>query len=664
VRGLAALGFVMLAPLSIVAMADPASSAKPDSHEVVGFYHVFEGRRLPLELDTTRYAVHADDAAAGTLDVESSLPIHGWRLVRAGEAARSGGGVVQEVAAVALREDLGFVSPVFIGDDGGPVIVTRTLLIGIDPALAPAAAERMIAERVKGDIIERDWANMPGAYRVSADTRNGIDVLNAANALAQTPGVLWAEPDMIFTGRGSLIPNDTLFSGCWGLHNTGQSGGLPDFDMDCPEAWDITTGDPSIIVVVIDNGVDPTHPDINQITGEDFTNDVDLNGAPVNPCDVHGTAVAGCVSGIINNSIGIVGSAPGCTVASARPFVSNQPCDGMWTSFSSWTVNALAWAESIGARVSNNSNGYGFTSSAIATKYSSTRANGMVHFASAGNNASTTITYPSSLSTVNSVLALNRSGGRANFSNWGNGSGFSAPGESITTTDRQGAQGYVSGDYVVVDGTSFATPYTAGVAALLLSIDPSLTSSEVEQALRDGATDLGSPGYDTDFGWGLVNARTTIARAPGFFEITAPLCNGGVALTTIEWQPSILADDYTVEIATDAGFTGIAYSQSGIIGTQHTIPPGAIAACDTHYIRVTAFNTTGQTAANVAPCPFFLPHSGDINLDGVVDTSDLGGLLINFGGAGPFADLNGDGAVDTADLGALIGQFGQGCAMK
>ena len=83
---------------------------------------------------------------------------------------------------------------------------------------------------------------------------------------------------------------------------------------------------------------------------------------------------------------------------------------GNWNSQASWTVDALTWAASIGARVTNNSNGYGFTSSAIEAAYATTRNSGMVHFASAMNNASPTLGYPSSLPTVNAVAARLRAG--------------------------------------------------------------------------------------------------------------------------------------------------------------------------------------------------------------------------------------------------------------
>src|SRR5574341_819801 len=109
-------------------------------------------------------------------------------------------------------------------------------------------------------------------------------------------------------------------------------------DMDGDSAWDYTTGDPA------------------------------------NECDNHGTAVAGCVSAIINNSLGTVGIAPNCKAVSARTFVSNIPCNGGWSSTAIWTVNALAWAESHGVWVTNNSNYYGFTSSSIKDKYESTYA--------------------------------------------------------------------------------------------------------------------------------------------------------------------------------------------------------------------------------------------------------------------------------------------------
>jgi hypothetical protein len=281
-------------------------------------------------------------------------------------------------------------------------------------------------------------------------------------------------------------------------------------DMDGDQAWDITTGSASIKVLVLDVGTEQTHPDINQLPGADFTGEGG-GGGPVNICDNHGTAVSGCVSAIINNTIGVVGSAPGCPVLSARPFISNLACNGSWSTNISWTVDALDWGETQGARVSNNSNYYGFTSSSIESKYASTYANGMVHFASAGNDGAGSVSYPSSLPTVNAIAALAPTGFKASFSNFGPQLSLSAPGTSVYSTDRTSSAGYVSGDYVVVQGTSFASPYTAGVAALVLSAEPGLTAPQVEHKLWCTAMDLGAAGFDNTYGYGFVNAYNALS---------------------------------------------------------------------------------------------------------------------------------------------------------
>src|SRR5205814_5214357 len=95
----------------------------------------------------------------------------------------------------------------------------------------------------------------------------------------------------------------------------------------------------------------------------------------------------------------------------------------------------------------SNNYGLGIQSSAIAAEYSFTRGMGMVHFASAGNDATNAITYPASLPGVNAVAALKEGGALASFSNHGTGLAFSAPGQDIYTTDRTGANGYVNVDY-------------------------------------------------------------------------------------------------------------------------------------------------------------------------------------------------------------------------
>ena len=413
-----------------------------------------------------------------------------------------------------------FVSPVFADDLGGPLVVTPEILLRFNEGVADDAAEAILDGF---EIIERDWAGMPGAYKVRIDTSVGLHVIDAAAALASRAEVRYADVDYLFSGRkaGDCVPGDPELAQQWGMHNVGQFigcgyGGLAadGFDIDAPEAWCVTQGDPSIIVAVLDDGIQLEHPDLSIDLAVDVTSDAG-DGGPQNPCDNHGTLVVGNAAALAND-LGVVGVAPACRVASVRTFISNTPtCDGTWMSKSSWTVEALQWAYENGARVTNNSNGYGFSHPSIDDKYAQLRDLGVIHFASAGNAGREMITYPASLDTVNAIGMTGPAGVVNANSNYGEGLAFVAPGAAIYTTDRTGNDGVGAGDHACSSGTSHASPVASGVAALVLSVDESLLPDEVEQIMRESALDMGDPGFDIKHGWGMVNAADAVSLAIG-----------------------------------------------------------------------------------------------------------------------------------------------------
>lgn len=641
-----------------------------------GWTHHYFKERVELLEDRSLIAIRFEegeraDALAGLASLGiaptsvTDWPVRGWALVEtAGALARGldGRALLRDAAnAPGVAE----ASPVFFGEDGGPLFPTRDVLVRF--AGHVDAHDALRAAQQHGEVVEDRFGGMEGAMRVRLASRSGADALEAAAELAQRDDVVFAEPDMVFTGRGALTPTDPGFTQCWGLRNTGQFGGLVGFDMDATGAWDITTGSASIIVAVLDTGVELTHPDLNAGPGADFTSDASTNGFPVNQWDNHGTPVAGCISARINNGIGTVGVAPGVRSASARAFISIN-ANGNWTSSSSWTVNALEWASTTAmARVTNNSNSYGFTSGAIASKYAETRAEGLVHFASAGNDSGAPPVYPSSLPTVNAIAALAPDGDLAGFSNFGPGLAFSAPGETIYSTDRTGSAGYSSGNYAFVNGTSFASPYAAGVAALILSQTPSHSAGVVEGLLASTAQDLGDPGYDQRFGWGMVNALSALggmATAPSAFALTLPP-DGAVNVplgATLSWQSATFADEYELTIARDAALTDVAFSAL-TTGTTLTLPPGAVSFGVAYHWTIEARNTLGATIATGGPWSFSTGLVGDANGDCAVDFTDLNYVVATFGESGPgvLGDTDGDDDVDFSDLNNVLTSFGLSC---
>ena len=164
-----------------------------------------------------------------------------------------------------------------------------------------------------------------------------------------------------------------------------------DMDIDAPQAWDVTTGNSNVKIVILDLGIQQNHPDINQVPGMDFTGRNVPGGGPYNACDDHGTTLAGCITATINNNLGVVGVAPLCKSVSAKIGEASLSCNGTFTSQDSWLDQALARAHStVNAKVTNSSFSYG-GSSAVTAAYNNARTNGMVSFASTGNDGSSSI---------------------------------------------------------------------------------------------------------------------------------------------------------------------------------------------------------------------------------------------------------------------------------
>ena len=517
------------------------------------FYH---GQPIPLELHADRLAIRVregvdlNQGAARSeqsigLAITSAQPVgvDRWSMVTLSQQVSNMTDAKARVDAALQGANVEFASPVFKSPliPDGWIIIAPDILVRFNSEHGPRAAAALNELATDFQVKEEKFGGMRDAYRLSSPLRSGFDVLAAANRLAQDPRVKWAEPEMTFSGLSDIIPNDPELGNLWGIRNTGQgilgTWGTDDVDMDGEEAWNISRGTSSVRVLVIDTGVQQDHPDINQTAGRDFTTGVAdgvAGGGPANACDNHGTAVAGCISARFNNSTGVVGIAPNCRVVSARCMVANTPtCGPGWSANNTWTVNALNWAVNNGIQITNNSNAYGGSSTAIDDAYLNAYNNGVTHFASTGNSGASSIAYPASADTVNAVGNIDQNGARNPSSQWGTGIDFSAPGTNIRTTDRTGAAGYSgSDDYTWINGTSFASPYAAGVAALVKTTHPTWNPVNIETSMKSGATDLGAASYDTTFGWGLVNARRAITIfGPGNDECIDPFIVTGTTYT-------------------------------------------------------------------------------------------------------------------------------------
>lgn len=357
------------------------------------------------------------------------------------------------------------------------------------------------------------YRNQPGvphplaSYRVAVANPN-IDAAALAGKMAQLPGILSAETNG-YT-HIAFVPNDPMYNQQWGPQKIRSE-----------EAWDITLGDSNIIIAVADTGINFDHEDLapaiwandDSVNGRDddgngFIDDWrgwDFIANDNDPTDGHGhgSHTAGTAAARTDNGKGIAGMAQ-VTIMPLQVF--NSSGSGTWEAI----AEAVVYATDNGASVLNYSGG-GFGGAQVladAVQYS--WANGMSVVAAAGNAATSTKFFPAAYPEVIAVAATDQNDRQASFSNFGDWLDVAAPGVDILSCFKGGVSSYTN-----MSGTSMASPHCAGLVALLYSVNPNLSPQDVRDLLQQNALDLGDPGFDIIYGWGRIDAASTVAAVGG-----------------------------------------------------------------------------------------------------------------------------------------------------
>ncbi len=428
--------------------------------------------------------------------------------------------------------------------------------------------------------------------RLVSSKRNTFEVLAAtpeesvevARVLAESSDVVWAHPDFIVRGTLEFEPNDPLLSQQW-HHDI----------LNSRDAWDIEQGASSIIIAILDSGVDTTHPDLAAKIVSPRDTLRQTNSADPAANDAHGTACAGIAAASTNNSEGIAGVCPNCSILPVRLLDQNG-----FTRVSAG-ADGIRWALEKGARVLSNSWGISPVSTELGEALDEAAAAGvLVLFASGNSGEDIGDTQVAAHPAVNAIGATNHYDLLAVYSNTGPRVVLTAPAAEVVT-DIADRRGYTSGAYYAsFAGTSASTPVVAGLAGLVWSENPALSAAQVLQLMRDGADRIGSQPYPEGrndlYGAGRVNALRTLRLAADLppcvpsFELCANAadddCDGLVDALDPQCAPDVVpiggacTRDFQCSVLGYCLESGLGfpdgYCSQGCAGTGSTCPAGAV----------------------------------------------------------------------------------------
>jgi hypothetical protein len=449
----------------------------------------------------------------------------------------------REVAeALARLDDVRVAAPLYrlSGADAAPwrAVTSDVLLQLDDPAFEPRMNE--LAQSLGLDVV-RSRPGPVGQWVLQVQPNSVVDPVEAAMQLREQSWVRWSQVDWIQPREERYTPSDDRFPDQWHHDNTGQVGGVAGNDVNTPEAWDLSRGDPSAIVGVLDSGVELDHDDLEDslLPGYDF---VDGDNDP-SPNGSHGTSVAGAAAAP-ENGIGVVGTCPLCSIIPIRVIGAND----------SGEADAHIYAVDNGAWVINNSWGPPDSTgqstpmgpamqAAVEYAMESGRGGlGTAIFWAAGNGHPNDTCDQDGFAAHDDVIAVgasNAAGERSNYSELCDELDISSPsadsGMPGINTTRTG-----NGFTTSFGGTSAASPVAAGVGAIVLNALPDLTAAQLQALLEATAQkiDLAGGDYDNEghsrqYGWGRVDAAAALQSELAFLSVSTSLagCANPIAVS-------------------------------------------------------------------------------------------------------------------------------------
>ena len=338
-------------------------------------------------------------------------------------------------------------------------------LVQFKPGMA--AAERSKAAQQMGgriinrvDALEIDVLEFP-ALKAGANPKAVAQLLDN---IRKNPNVVMVEPNYIYTVNWT--PNDPGLSQQWAWAKIGAY-----------TAWDTNKGSTSVVVAVVDTGVQLNHPDLSSkmVAGYDFV-DNDTNASDGNG---HGTHVAGTIAAITNNSTGGAGTCPNCKIMPVR--VLNNSGSGTLDN----VANGIIWAADNGAKAINLSLGASSGATTLANAVNYAWNKGSFLACAAGNSNTSSPSYPAYYDRCFAVASTTETDQRSSFSNYGTWVEVAAPGSNIYST-------WINSGYNTISGTSMATPHVAGQAGLLASLG--MSNSQIWNEIMNTAEPIAGTG--------------------------------------------------------------------------------------------------------------------------------------------------------------------------
>ena len=363
-------------------------------------------------------------------------------------------------------------------------------------SLAPEVDVAKVAQDIGAEVVRRGPLNY-----ATLELKEDRDLLQVLEALKNTPGILGAEENYrhtITATPDSGLPKDPLFQKQWSMVSGNVVG-----------AWDMGATGQGVTIAIVDTGIALNHPDLmdNLIPGYNAITESEVLGANKDN-NGHGTHVAG-IAAAERNDVGIVGVAYQAKIMPIKAMTSSGE------GFDDAIAAGIVWAADHGAQIINLSMGSEKGSDILRQAVAYAYNKGCLLVAAAGNYDSEAegnpgVSYPASDPRVLAITATDKNNKVATYSATGSEVDLAAPGESIYSTwwDKVDGPGYNHDS-----GTSMAAPFVAGEAALIWSQHLDWSRDQVIQALEAGVRDLGSPGRDNDYGYGLVDVKLALSNA-------------------------------------------------------------------------------------------------------------------------------------------------------